>query len=128
VQVQGRPFRVAKTLPELGSEVDSTIVMHLSDAQEILKKPDKVNEILALDCRCAEADLPKIRARKDLRIGRYEMPTVHYLALNYRTRLLANRLVRKAITLAVNREGLLEKLILIAEERYERRSRLSVER
>ena len=61
VQVQGRPFRVAKTLPELGSEVDSTMVMHLSDAQELCAKPGKVNEILALDCRCAEADLPKIR-------------------------------------------------------------------
>lgn len=61
IEVLGQSFRIARILPELGSEYDTTIVMHLSDAQKILDKPGKVNEILALDCRCVEADLPKIR-------------------------------------------------------------------
>lgn len=63
VEVLGKSFRVARLLPELGSQMDNTIVMHLDDAQAVLKKPGKVNEILALDCRCAEADLPKIRSQ-----------------------------------------------------------------
>ncbi len=61
IEVSGRPFRIARILSEQGSREDSTITMHLSDAQVVLGKPGKINEILALECRCAEADLPKIR-------------------------------------------------------------------
>lgn len=63
IEVLGKPFKIAKTLPEKGSKEDGTIAMHLSDAQTLLEKPGKVNQILALECRCAEADLPKIRAQ-----------------------------------------------------------------
>lgn len=61
IQILGRRYRVVRVLPELGTEDDNTIVMHLDDAQALLNKPGRVNQILALDCRCAEADLPKIR-------------------------------------------------------------------
>jgi putative ABC transport system permease protein len=61
IDVLGQPLRIARILPEMGSEEDSTIAMHLSDAQAVLKRPGRVNQIMALDCRCAEADLPKIR-------------------------------------------------------------------
>jgi len=63
IEVLGGPFTIAKILPEKGSKEDATIAMHLSDAQTRLEKPDVVNQILALECRCAEADLPKIRAQ-----------------------------------------------------------------
>ncbi|MFH1919962.1 MAG: ABC transporter permease, partial [Planctomycetota bacterium] len=43
----------------------TTITMHLSDAQTILGKndPPVINELLALECRCGEDDLDKIRAQ-----------------------------------------------------------------
>ena len=65
VEVLGQSFRIARILDEQGSHVDSTITMHLSDAQALLGKSDPpvINQILALECRCAEADLPKIRAQ-----------------------------------------------------------------
>ncbi len=65
VKVLDREFRIARILPETGSHEDSTITMHLSDAQALLGKdnPPAINQILALECRCAAADLPKIRAQ-----------------------------------------------------------------
>ena len=65
IEVLGKEFRLAAVFKEQGSRQDSTIAMHLSDAQALLAKPDRIekpiNLILALDCRCAEADLPLIR-------------------------------------------------------------------
>jgi putative ABC transport system permease protein len=65
IEVMGKPFRVVRLLAEQGSREDSTITMHLTDAQALLGKdnPPAINEILALECRCAEADLPKIRGQ-----------------------------------------------------------------
>lgn len=65
IDVLGRSFRIARILDEQGSHEDSTITVHLSDAQALLDKTDPpvINQILALECRCAEADLPKIRAQ-----------------------------------------------------------------
>lgn len=63
VEVLGREFRVAQVLPERGSKDDITIAMHLSDAQAILNKPERINQILAIGCRCAGERLPKIRAQ-----------------------------------------------------------------
>ena len=61
VDVLGREFSIAKILPEKGSRKDVTIAVHLSDAQRLLDKPDMINEIKALECKCAEAALPEIR-------------------------------------------------------------------
>jgi putative ABC transport system permease protein len=63
IEVEGKSFRIARILPEQGSREDSTITMHLSDAQALLGKenPPAINQILALECKCAEADLPRIR-------------------------------------------------------------------
>jgi len=61
VTVEGKQFKIARILPEKGSKEDITIAMHLRDAQEILNKPGRVNQILALGCHCAGADLPNIR-------------------------------------------------------------------
>jgi hypothetical protein len=61
IELAGRPLRVAQVLPEQGSDEDGTIAVHLSDAQAILDKPGKINLILALECRCTENALPRIR-------------------------------------------------------------------
>ncbi len=63
IEVLGKEFTVAKILDEKGTKEDATIAMDLSDAQALLDKPGQVNQIMALECRCAEADLPKIRAQ-----------------------------------------------------------------
>jgi len=61
VKVLDREFRIARLLPEQGSKEDITIAMHLSDAQKLLKKPNRINQIMALGCRCSSSGLPKIR-------------------------------------------------------------------
>lgn len=61
IDVMGRQFRIAHIFPEKGSKEDITIAMHLKDAQQVLDKPGRINQILALGCNCAGADLPGIR-------------------------------------------------------------------
>ena len=61
VSVLGKDFQIAQILPEQGSKEDITIAMHLDDAQAVLKKPGRINQIMALGCRCAGSSLPNIR-------------------------------------------------------------------
>jgi putative ABC transport system permease protein len=57
VEVLGRRFQIAKILPERGSKEDITINMDLADAQQLLKKPGEINQIMALECQCRVGDL-----------------------------------------------------------------------
>ncbi len=61
LEVGGRQFTIATILPEKGNIEDITVAMHLDDAQALLDKPETINQILALECKCAEADLAMIR-------------------------------------------------------------------
>src|SRR5690606_11979119 len=63
IDMLGHPFRIAQILPERGSKEDITVAMHLDDAQRVLDKSGKINQILAIGCRCAGERLPKIRAQ-----------------------------------------------------------------
>ena len=63
VTVLDRDFQIARILPEQGSKEDITIAMHLEDAQAVLERPQRVNQILALGCHCAGSDLPNIRTQ-----------------------------------------------------------------
>lgn len=63
IDILGTKFRVAQILPEKGSTEDIMLAMRLGDVQTLLDKPGKVNQILALGCRCAGERLPKIRAQ-----------------------------------------------------------------
>lgn len=56
-----RPFRIARILPEQGSKEDITIAVSLADAQALLNKPGRVNQILALGCQCQGDRLATIR-------------------------------------------------------------------
>jgi ABC-type lipoprotein release transport system permease subunit len=61
IEVMGEEFRVAQILTEKGTHEDTSIIMHLEDGQRLLNRPKEINQILALECRCAESDLPAIR-------------------------------------------------------------------
>jgi hypothetical protein len=61
VKVAGRDFTVARLLPEQGSKEDITLGVHLDDAQAVLGKPGRINQILALGCRCSTEDISTIR-------------------------------------------------------------------
>jgi hypothetical protein len=61
VKILDKSFRVAQILPEQGSEEDTTLTLDLADAQSLLKKPGKINLVLALECKCTENALPQIR-------------------------------------------------------------------
>jgi hypothetical protein len=61
IQVLDRPFRVARILPEQGSKEDISIAMTLQDAQAVLNKPGRVNQIMALGCRCIGSSLADVR-------------------------------------------------------------------
>ena len=52
IDVMGEPFSVAAVLPEMGSEDDIRLLVHLSDAQRLLGAEGLVNEIRALECLC----------------------------------------------------------------------------
>ena len=57
IEVLGKSLEVAAILPEHGrAEEDIAICMHLADAQELLQKPGKISEILALGCKCQTAN------------------------------------------------------------------------
>lgn len=57
-------YRIAKILPEQGTNEDIMIAMQLHDAQTVLGKPGMINKILALGCECETADrLGEIRAQ-----------------------------------------------------------------
>ncbi|MCX5662267.1 MAG: FtsX-like permease family protein [Planctomycetota bacterium] len=61
VELKGRTFKIAKTFDPRGNKDDITAWVPLKDAQEILDKPGQINGILALQCKCAWGDLPKVR-------------------------------------------------------------------
>lgn len=61
IEILGREFTIARILPEKGSKEDITIAVHLADAQSLLGKEGKVNQILALGCKCEGALLPQVR-------------------------------------------------------------------
>ena len=59
IELLGKPFKTAYILPELGTEKDSTIAIHLSDVAIAAEKPGKVNMILALDCAVPRPTCPR---------------------------------------------------------------------
>jgi len=52
VEINGRELTVAKCLPRRGTKQDIRLYTHLSDAQAILGRPDRINLIEALNCQC----------------------------------------------------------------------------
>ena len=63
VQLMGREFEIHKCYEERGSKDDIGIWIPLTDAQELLDKPDQINAILALECVCVgKQGVERVRA------------------------------------------------------------------
>ena len=64
VTLKGREFTIAKVHPQLRGDLDdSTVWMHLEEAQELLEMQNLIHMILALGCNCATIDrIGEIRA------------------------------------------------------------------
>lgn len=60
--VNGKTFRVSSLHPERGSIDDITLWIDLPEAQSMLHREGLINCIVALECECAWANLPKVRA------------------------------------------------------------------
>jgi putative ABC transport system permease protein len=62
VELTGRRFTVHACHEERGNKDDITAWIYLSEAQELLNKPEQINAILALECLClGNEGLPLIR-------------------------------------------------------------------
>lgn len=61
VKLMGREFAVSSLQPGRGSKDDIAVLINLSEAQELLKKPGQINSILALECECSNERLAAIR-------------------------------------------------------------------
>ncbi len=61
VTLLGKSFKVSKLHGERGNKDDITAWINLKDAQLLLKKENKINAILALECKCAWASLSTVR-------------------------------------------------------------------
>lgn len=85
-----KQLTIAKILPSHGSKQDISIITNIADAQEILGKKERVNQILALDCNCAEADFPKI-------LEQLQQALPEAQVLEYQTQRLARARQRAAV-------------------------------
>jgi len=62
IEVEGRKLRIVKIMPKYDSLQDVQLLTNLEDAQEILGKQSKINQIMALNCKCKGDRLSVIRA------------------------------------------------------------------
>ncbi|MCP3884399.1 MAG: hypothetical protein GY700_02785, partial [Propionibacteriaceae bacterium] len=60
VLVNGATFVVGKVLKVQGDVNDMRVYVNLADMQDMLGKPGKINEIMALSCDCAAEDMDQI--------------------------------------------------------------------
>lgn len=61
IDVLGRQYVIEKILPEHGTHEDIMIAMNLGDAQTALDKPEIINQIMALGCKCKIDRLAEVR-------------------------------------------------------------------
>lgn len=61
IEIEGQPFKIAQIMPEFGGLNDVQLVLDLHDAQKVLNKPGKINQIMALGCKCKGDRLSVIR-------------------------------------------------------------------
>ncbi len=61
IQILGKGFTVSGINQRRGTKDDITIWIPLDEAQELLGKKGLINGILALECKCAEANLDKVK-------------------------------------------------------------------
>jgi putative ABC transport system permease protein len=65
IELGGNTYQVAETLIEAGTDEDIRIYTSLEDAQAILDKPGRINEIRAIDCLCLTSDQDPLSILRD---------------------------------------------------------------
>lgn len=81
IAIAGRKFRIARLMPEQGSKEDITLAVCLEDAQAILDKPHRINQIMAIGCNCAGSNLPAIRRQLAAILPDTRVTEFHTIAL-----------------------------------------------
>jgi len=61
IELMGTTFEISALHPERGTIDDITLWINLKDAQTLLDKPGLISAMMALECQCAWANLPKVR-------------------------------------------------------------------
>ncbi len=61
IEIEGHSLKIARVMPEYGTLQDVQLVTHLEDAQTILNKPGRINQIMALNCKCKGDRISVIR-------------------------------------------------------------------
>jgi len=61
IEIEGQAFQIAQIMPEFGGLNDVQLVLDLHDAQKLLNKPGKINQIMALGCKCKGDRISVIR-------------------------------------------------------------------
>lgn len=113
VTLMGQEFTVSRCHEKRGSKDDITIWIHLTQAQQLLERPGRINAIIALECLCAETNaLPRIR-RDIAQI----LPGTQVMEMG-----------SKALARAEARLGLAEQSRLMLEQEKQHHARLQVER
>ncbi|MEE3367945.1 MAG: FtsX-like permease family protein [Planctomycetota bacterium] len=52
IEIAGHTFKIARIVEPSGGLEDVQLVVDLRDAQKVLDKPGKINQIMALNCKC----------------------------------------------------------------------------
>ena len=52
IEIAGHAFKIARIMKPSGGLEDVQLVVDLRDAQKVLDKPGKINQIMALNCKC----------------------------------------------------------------------------
>jgi putative ABC transport system permease protein len=65
IEIEGIPLKIAKIMPEYGTVQDVQLVTHLEDAQQILGKPGRISQIMAVNCKCSKGNRISV-IRKEL--------------------------------------------------------------
>ncbi len=61
IEIEGQPFKIAQIMSEFGGLNNVQLVLDLHDAQKVLNKPGKINQIMALGCKCKGDRISVIR-------------------------------------------------------------------
>ncbi len=62
LEINGHTFTIAEILPEYGEQRDVQLLLDLGDAQKVLSKSGRINQIMALNCKCKGDRISVVRA------------------------------------------------------------------
>lgn len=112
VDILGKEFEIARILPAHGTaEEDIAICMHLKDAQEVLEKPGRISEILALGCKCETIErVEEITQQLELVLPEAKVTEhrIQAIAREDQRKLIVNHNVQTMADYRANRERIIQ--------------------